>query len=166
MEKIFKNYTIAFAEDCFSVRIGEVIWFTLPVATAVDTKQTHDTDLPAMRLSVTEENGAVCAVYSACSNLWEEKVYQIKADESGFHYTVRVKGWGQIQQLRYFTGKAPVQYDVSGYLLPVAAHKNRQDCTYNIYEENEIGLGYFAPHYDSVAMIPNSVIQSSSVSFL
>lgn len=145
MKKVFANYTIQFAADRFSVCIGDVTWFTLPVATAVDTKQTRDVDRPEISLTVTEEGDTVRAVYAAGSNLWPEKLYTVMADAQGFHYTVTVRGAGRVHKIRYFAGRAPVQYAVSGYLLPVATHKNRQDCTYNIFEENEIGLGYFAP---------------------
>lgn len=145
MKKVFGHYSIAFGADCFSIRIGGLDWFTLPVSTAVDTKEAEDIDREALSRSVTEEAGRVQAVYCGGSNLWEEKIYRITADEQGFHYTVHIKGKGRIRQLRYFCGRQPAHYEVSGYLLPVATHKNRQGCTHNMLEENEIGLGYFAP---------------------
>ena len=144
--KEFKNYAIDFEERSFEIRVGGLRWFSLPISSAVDTKDTPDQDMDVMNYSVEETEDGVTAVWRTSSNLWYEKIYTVTADDSGFYYNIKVKGNGRIRQIRYFTDAERMpKYEVAGYLLPVAAHKNRQDCTYNMFEENEINLNYFAP---------------------
>lgn len=144
--KTFQNYSIDFSERSFAITVGGLRWFSFPVSSAIDIEEKTDQDLPVIDLNVTEEEDRVKAVWCTSSNLWYEKIYTLTADESGFYYNIRVRGNGRVKQIRYFTdaGRVP-EYEAAGYLLPRATHKNRQDCTYNMYEENEIALDYFAP---------------------
>ncbi len=144
--KQFKNYGIDFYQNGFDIIIKGVKWFSIPVNSAVDTEEKVDEDFPFINLEIEEGSDKIEAVWKTSSNLWYEKIYMVTADESGFYYRIHVKGNGAIKQIRYFTGKdRRPKYEVAGYLLPRATHKNRQDCTYNMYEENEISLDYFAP---------------------
>ena len=144
--KEFKNYSISFSERSFEIFINGLKWFSLPVSSSIDTAEKQDTDIDAVNLTVEESDTSVKAVWKTCSNLWFEKVYTVTADESGFYYGINIKGSGTVSKIRYFTSpKKEVEYEAAGYLLPVATHKNRSDCTYKIFEDNEIALGYFAP---------------------
>ena len=144
--KEFKNYTVDFNERGFDITVGKLRWFSFPVSSSIDTEEESDQDFPVMNLTVKEEGDSIQAIWCTSSNLWYEKIYTVTADESGFYYSIKVKGNGRVKQIRYFTdAKRVPQYEVAGYLLPRATHKNRQDCTYNMYEEGEIALNYFAP---------------------
>ncbi len=144
--KNFKNYSIDFREKEFAVFVGENEWFRLPVSSCVDTKEKADIDIDSINLQLAETESSITAIWQTRSNLWHEKVYKIYADENGFHYTLKIKGEHKVFKIRYFTSKAnPSHHDVSGYLLPIATHKSRNNLTKNVFENGEIALGYFAP---------------------
>ncbi|MBQ9965380.1 MAG: hypothetical protein IJP22_01460 [Clostridia bacterium] len=144
--KNFKNYSIDFREKEFAVFVGENEWFRLPVSSCVDTKEKTDIDIDSINLQLAETESSITAIWQTRSNLWHEKVYKIYADENGFHYTFNIKGEHKVFKIRYFTSKTnPSHHDVSGYLLPIATHKSRNNLTKNVFENGEIALGYFAP---------------------
>lgn len=145
MKMNFKNYGIKFTDDTFCIYVNNLKWFEFPVSTAVDTK-TADDDFNVINHTVDEKSGTIVAKYFTSSNLWEEKIYTIIANEDGFHYTVNVKGNGKISKIRYFTNlRQKVLYEAAGYLLPKAEQKNHNNCIYDICTENTIDSWYFAP---------------------
>lgn len=145
MKKIFKQYDIEFNDDTFCIYVNNLKWFEFPVSSAIDT-QSADDDFAAINHTIAEAEDSITVRYFTSSNLWEEKIYTITANEDGFHYTIKVKGYGKINKIRYFTNsRAKVFYETAGYLLPKAEHKTHSNCIYDVYKENTIDSWYFSP---------------------
>ena len=103
----FNNYSLELSEKTFSVFIKGVRMFKFPVSSAVDKYEeprsiptgssyiengiTEDEDFKNFNFKTFQDNGKTVAEYITSSNLWDEKVYKIEADEKGFSYEITVK---------------------------------------------------------------------------
>lgn len=145
MKRMFSDYGIEFKKRSFLIYADGILWFEFPVSSAVDKEGISDTDYENINFEITENDDEITAVYKTSSNLWENKIYTIKAKENGFYYSIKIKGEGKIKRIRYFSGKEKVFYEAAGYMLPKAEHKNKTECMYNIIRENAIDSWYFTP---------------------
>lgn len=158
----FNNYSLELSEKTFSVFIKGVRMFKFPVSSAVDKYEeprsiptgssyiengiTEDEDFKNFNFKTFQDNGKTVAEYITSSNLWDEKVYKIEADEKGFSYEISVKGEGTVNRIRYFKSKyEKTGYEAAGYLLPHAGQYKESECLRNVFENSQIAFDYFAP---------------------
>lgn len=128
-----------------SVSMGERVVFDFPVRVAVDLEEQRDQDLFD---PIFQKEGDRC-IWTVRSSNWEKKEVTLSVEGEAVVLRVCVQGKGKLGKLRFFPqiGKAaPLTYEVSQYLLPVAL--GGAQCVpqwRNTMESSSIELGYMTP---------------------
>lgn len=121
-------------------------WMDCPVRIAVDANGERDQEdhfVPVMAYERQETADKIIHIWRTHSNLWAMKEYVLEAGEGYARFFVRVEGNGMVDALRFFEGEA--NYEMAGYLLPVANHADYARNLRLATDPGVIELGYFTP---------------------